>query len=316
MRRIAALLLTLTTVALALTACGGGGGGSEPAGLPEVSGQFGLPPKITAPGGSPTGEFQAKVLEAGDGHEIASGDLLVVEYVGQTWRENKVFDSSYGHGPVTFQIGVQPLIAGWVKGLIGKNVGSRVLLVIPPEDGYGAAGQPDADIRGDDTLVFVVDVLDGFPRAAGAEGAMKALNDPALPSVSGQAGARPTITVTSGTTPPAELVSRAVVAGTGRPVKTGDLLVVQYVGVNWRDGKEFDSSWGREAPVGLRLAETDLIKGWVQGLEGMKVGSRVLMVIPPELGYGQAGQPEAGIKPDDTLVFAVDILGAYEGAAA
>lgn len=187
--------------------------------------------------------------------------------------------------------------------------------MIPPEDGYGAAGQPDADIRGDDTLVFVVDVLGGFARTAAADGAEQPVSDPALPQVSGDTGARPKITVLRGTTPPADLVTKAVVEGSGPAVKSGDLLVVQYVGVNWRDGKEFDSSWGREAPVGLRLAETDLIKGWVQGLNGMKVGSRVLLVIPPSLGYGQAGQPEAGIKPDDTLVFAVDILGAYGGSA-
>ncbi|MCI0687266.1 MAG: FKBP-type peptidyl-prolyl cis-trans isomerase [Sporichthyaceae bacterium] len=309
MRRLAALLIT---AALAMAGCGDSDNGT----LPEVSGKFGEQPRITAPGGSPSGGFQAKVLESGDGRKISSGDLLVVEYVGQTWRENKVFDSSWGRGPVTFQIGVQPLIAGWVKGLIGKKVGSRVLLVVPPEDGYGAPGQPDAGIRGDDTLVFVVDLLGGFSRDAAAAGAKQQLSDPGLPSVSGQPGSRPKIGVLTGTTPPADLISRPVVAGTGPEVRSGDLVVVQYVGVNWRDGQEFDSSWGHEVPVALRLTESEVIKGWVQGLAGSKVGSRVLLVIPPQLGYGRAGQPKAGIKPGDTLVFVVDILGAFPGSTA
>lgn len=309
MRRIAVLL---TTAALGLSACGGG---SDSGSLPKVSGKLGEQPTITAPDAAPPGEFEAKVLASGAGRKIANGDLLVLEYVGQTWRENKVFDTSWGRGPVTSQIGVQPLLAGWVKGLIGKKVGSRILLVVPPKDGYGAGGAPEAEIKGDDTLVFVIDVLGGFPRTASVQGDVHPVSDPALPVIGGKADERPGITIPAGVTPPTRLVTKTVVPGTGPDVKAGDVLVVQYVGVNWRDGQEFDSSWERESPIGLRLAEAALIKGWVQGLAGTKVGSRVLLVIPPALGYGQEGQPEAGIKPGDTLVFVVDVLGAFTPSA-
>ena len=88
-------------------------------------------------------------------------------------------------------------------------------------------------------------------------------------------------------------------------------MVVQYTGVNWRTGKVFDSSWSRDEPFAFILGEGQVIKGWDDGLLGQKVGSRVMLVIPPADGYGSAGNSGAGIKGTDTIVFVVDILGAY-----
>lgn len=93
----------------------------------------------------------------------------------------------------------------------------------------------------------------------------------------------------------------------------------QYTGVRWRDGNEFDSSWkaGR-GPFATRLAVSDpktgepgVIKGWVDGLIGRRVGSRILLIVPPNLGYGAAGYEAGGITGTDTVVFVIDILGAY-----
>jgi peptidylprolyl isomerase len=88
-------------------------------------------------------------------------------------------------------------------------------------------------------------------------------------------------------------------------------VVVQYTGVIWRTGKVFDSSWSRSEPFGTVLSTSDVIAGWVDGLAGQKVGSRVMLVIPPKDGYGSTGASSAGIKGTDTLVFVVDILGAF-----
>ena len=130
-----------------------------------------------------------------------------------------------------------------------------------------------------------------------------------LPGVSTAVG-KPTITLPKGT-PPTTLVTKTVVSGTGDTVRSGDLLVVQYVGVKWADGKTFDSSWQRGVPAGFGIGVGQVIKGWDDGLVGHKVGDRVLLVVPPSEGYGAQGQSQAGISGTDTLVFAVDIVGTY-----
>lgn len=126
--------------------------------LPTASGTFGEKPSITFPEGSAPEDLAVRVLSEGEGDVVAAGDDIEVDYHGQTWG-GRVFDSSFDRGaPVTFPIGVGAVIAGWDDALVGKNVGSRVLISIPPHLGYGERGMPQAGIRGTDTLVFVVDI--------------------------------------------------------------------------------------------------------------------------------------------------------------
>jgi peptidylprolyl isomerase len=106
--------------------------------------------------------------------------------------------------------------------------------------------------------------------------------------------------------PPKELVTDDLEEGSGPEAKSGDTVTVQYVGVNYKTGKEFDSSWSRSEPFSFTLGAGEVIPGWDQGIEGMKVGGRRELVIPPELGYGPAGAPPA-IPPNETLVFVVDL---------
>ena len=106
--------------------------------------------------------------------------------------------------------------------------------------------------------------------------------------------------------PPKKLVTDELEEGSGPEAKSGDTVTVQYVGVNYKTGKEFDSSWSRSEPFSFTLGAGEVIPGWDQGIEGMKVGGRRELVIPPELGYGSAGAPPA-IPPNETLVFVVDL---------
>jgi peptidylprolyl isomerase len=106
--------------------------------------------------------------------------------------------------------------------------------------------------------------------------------------------------------PPTQLVVDDVVKGRGPAAKDGDRLTVDYVGLNWSNGKEFDSSWTRKQPFTVPLGQGQVIQGWDQGLVGMKKGGRRLLVIPPDLGYGASGSPPA-IGPNETLVFAIDL---------
>lgn len=118
---------------------------------------------------------------------------------------------------------------------------------------------------------------------------------------------KPTVEVPSGP-PPKKLESEDLVEGEGPKAKAGDEVSVQYVGVNYKSGKEFDSSWSRGAePFTFPLGAGFVIAGWDQGVEGMKVGGRRELTIPPELGYGPEGSPPT-IPPNETLVFVVDLV--------
>jgi len=127
--------------------------------LPEATGTFGEKPTLTFPETVAPTELEVVVLEPGDGDLVAAGDDLVVNYLGQTWG-GAIFDNSYDRGtPISFPIGLGAVIAGWDEGLVGRQIGSRLLLSIPPRLGYGTRGMPAAGIKGTDTLVFVVDIV-------------------------------------------------------------------------------------------------------------------------------------------------------------
>jgi len=105
--------------------------------------------------------------------------------------------------------------------------------------------------------------------------------------------------------PPDELYQRDVVAGKGKAVKTGDNVAVQYVGVLFSDGEQFDASWDRDEPFEFQLGKMGVIAGWDEGVVGMKKGGRRMLVIPPDKAYGAQGQGSIG--PNETLIFVIDL---------
>jgi peptidylprolyl isomerase len=117
---------------------------------------------------------------------------------------------------------------------------------------------------------------------------------------------KPQVTVPEGA-PPKKLVIKEITAGSGAEAKKGDEVTVQYVGVNYKRGDQFDASWDRHEPFSFTLGAGMVIPGWDQGIEGMKVGGRRELIIPPELAYGPSGSPPA-IPPNETLIFVVDLL--------
>jgi FKBP-type peptidyl-prolyl cis-trans isomerase len=132
------------------------GGGA----LPTVTTAAGKAPLIAIPASTAPKTLQVKTLIKGSGPKVKSSQEVMVQYTGVIWRTKKVFDSSWTRKqPYTTQIGVGQVIKGWDTGLVGQPVGSRVMLVIPPADGYGSTGSSGAGIKGNDTLVFVVDII-------------------------------------------------------------------------------------------------------------------------------------------------------------
>jgi peptidylprolyl isomerase len=108
--------------------------------------------------------------------------------------------------------------------------------------------------------------------------------------------------------PPADLVAEDIAVGDGPAAEAGQTATVHYVGVSFSSGEEFDASWNRGEPFSFTLGRGQVITGWDWGVVGMRVGGRRRLVIPPHLGYGDRGAGGV-IKPGETLVFVVDLLG-------
>jgi peptidylprolyl isomerase len=133
-----------------------------------------------------------------------------------------------------------------------------------------------------------------------------ATEDAAEPSDLKDTKTKPVIAKPSGD-PPSKLVKKDIVKGKGKTATKGSQLSMQYVGVSWSTGEEFDASWDRGEPFQFQLGGGQVIQGWDKGIVGMKVGGRRQLTIPPEMAYGPAGAPPA-IGPNETLIFVVDLL--------
>jgi peptidylprolyl isomerase len=159
-------------------------------------------------------------------------------------------------------------------------------------------------------LVLVVCGLAGCGGSGKAPGVQLApssgLTQTATTSVPAALSKKPVVTVPSGPAP-TTLVTKDLVVGSGKAASAGATVTVNYVGVLYSTGKEFDSSWSRNQTFTTPLSPGSVIPGWVQGIAGMKVGGRRELIIPPSLAYGKAGSGST-IPPNSTLIFVVDLL--------
>jgi FKBP-type peptidyl-prolyl cis-trans isomerase len=314
MRRILTLIALPLLGAAALAGCGSSSPSSSPGPNAAVTanGAFGHAPSVKIPKEKPASTLAVKTLIQGNGATIQKSDLVLSNFTLYLWSgtTNKLVDSTY---PFTPQVLPASLLPGIQTALTGKKLGSRVLAVLPPKEGYGSSGNSQLGVSGTDTLVFVMDLIQRYTSGTvSASGSHVSSGGGALPSVSTAHGGAPAVTIPKGVAAPKTLTAKTLIKGSGPAVTKGQDLVVQYTGVNWRTGKVFDSSWVRAMPYAFRIGATpsQVIPGWDKGLVGQTVGSRVMLLIPPSDGYGSAGQAQAGIKGTDTLVFVVDIISA------
>lgn len=299
MRRL--LLPILLLLAMILAGCSAeADDGSSATGAPTeadagvtVSEDTTTAPEITLPDGDPPTDLVAQTVVAGDGDTVVVGDLLLADYTGWLWEDGEQFDSSWDRGsPADFGIGVGAVIGGWDEGLVGRQVGDRVLLVVPPELGYGDEGSPGG-IPGGATLVFVVDIRDTF--GARDDLAASPVEDlPAgLPVVEGQPGLPPTIDVSTAV-PPEQSTSVVVLEGEGDTVE-GETVVVHAVQAPLDTGVVEFSTWD-SAPQSVPRTG---LPGLEEALDGAREGTRVVSLI--------AAEDNEGVD----LVLVLDVLGGF-----
>lgn len=269
-----------------------------------VTGKFGAKPTVKFKAPWAIDKTRTKVLSEGKGATVQKTGTVEVNYEGVNGRTGETFDESFSRKQsVAFPL--DQVIPGFQKGLEGQKVGSRVLIAMPGKDGYDASGgSPQAGIQVGDTLIFVVDIVS--TTLTGPEGKTVAPKA-GMPAVK-DSGGKPEITIPKGD-PPSKLQVAPLIQGTGKTVAETDTITVNYQAVSWKTGKVVDQSYGK-APETGPLAQ--LIPGWQQGLKGQKVGSRVELVVPPDLAYPD-GNATPKIDKGDTLVYVVDILFATQG---
>lgn len=246
--------------------------------LPSVQGGFDQAPKISFPSGATPTTLKVSYLHRGGGAAVKRGELLVANYLGQIWH-GKVFDSSFSRKQLSpFPIGVGAVIPGWDSGLVGVPVGSRVLLVIPPADGYGVAGDSAAGISGTDTLVFVIDVIAAYGKGYLAQSNPKVLHT----SVDGvtihaSGNQQPSVVIPKNTPQPKAVKMTELASGNG-PRITAGLVIMQLIQAGWA-GKLVASSWTLGSPFGTNIGQIGK-PGIFDKLVGMTVGSRILLELP------------------------------------
>ncbi len=291
-RPIALVPIALVTTVLALSSCGTAAPGATTGDtsasptpsvsahsdgpLPEVSGAFGERPSLTFPDGIPSDSLQVSVLSAGGGRTVEAGDFLGVDVLGQVWAGDVLQSTFDGTMPMTFQIGTGAVIPGWDQALVGQPVGSRVLVTVPPSLAYGENGYPDGGIPGSVTLAFVFDILGAYPADAGGDPDATPTAEAAnvVPVVQGELGGTASISVPDGAPEPTEPSTTVLAESTGAPVQAGE-LVAQYTWISW-DNTPGQSTWVTGSPAVLKVEPG----GPFDGLTGVPLGSRVLVVVP------------------------------------
>lgn len=239
--------------------------------------------------------LQTAVIVEGTGPKITGGQFVTWDYAVFNGLDKSQITATKFDGSDSPQQMI-PATGDLCKALAGVREGSRIALLVPSEvAGTSATGEVASQ-------VWVFDIKKIFlPRAVGD---LKAPEN-GLPVVNRATDGHPAVTISKGSAPKA--FKRAVVIeGKGDVVKEGQSVLVNYTGYLW-NGTVFDSSWDAGQPQTFVVDAEHLIPGFVKALTGIKVGSQVIAVIPPSLGYGAAGN--GTIPGDSTLVFVVDVLG-------
>jgi peptidylprolyl isomerase len=306
-------LLAAVGILAALTACS-----SDPAtagcdtsivsgdasSIVTAPGKVGTAPKVEFPTPLIAKTTQKSDIVTGKGPLVGVGQPVVVDVTIVNGANGAVLQkTTYGStGGSLLTLGKSdfPAIS---LGLECEHVGSRVAIVGSAKDSHSGQADPTNDIGANDSFVYVVDIKSAFP--AKANGADQ-LPQNGMPQVVLAPDGTPGVTIPK-VAPPKSLEVNVLKSGSGSKVASGDYAVVKYTGLLWSDSTVFDSTWKTNQATALQIQKGTVVDGFAKGLIGQRVGSQVLLVIPPSQGYGAQGN--GTVPANATLVFVVDILG-------
>lgn len=307
-RRLTAAVAALSLSLLALTACGEDSGEATTA-LDSVTieAEAGKAPEVTWDGKLEPEKTETKVLVTGDGEKTAEGDNVLTHiWLGNGFTQEQSFSSYDSGSPELLTIG-DNLTKGIRASIEGFPVGSVVAAAVPAEDAFGEAGNSTLGIGNGDSVLFVMELVEIVPNEPQGTEQTPAAWAPALVEEDGLITG---FDFTDTPKPTGKLQVTNLIEGDGAVVEEGQTIYVNYLGQVYKAKAPFDDSYSRGVPAGFAIGVGQVVKGWDEALVGQTVGSRVVMAIPPKLGYGAEGNADAGIKGTDTLFFVVDILAA------
>lgn len=283
---------------------GGSSGSTAVTPSPSASGTPAPSPTRTAPATPPAvagatttlpDGLQYIVITPGSGDPVQAGEIVRLDYSGWLQDAGTLFDTSYSTGqPFIFTVGAGSVIKGWDEGVIGMLPGEKRRLIVPASLGYGDAGSPPK-IPAGATLIFDIELY-GATTPTPFGQTVAPTPPPSPPEVSG-----------TPTTLPDGLQYIIVQEGSGDPLPAEAFTTVNYSGWVKDSGVLFDSSYnpGRQ-PLEFALGFQKVIKGWDEGLVGMRPGEKRRLIIPPSLGYG--ANVRGLIPANSTLIFDVDLI--------
>ncbi|MBK7822008.1 MAG: FKBP-type peptidyl-prolyl cis-trans isomerase [Tessaracoccus sp.] len=272
-----------------------------------IDGDAAAAPSVSFDASQPITSEVVRITDQGSGDTLAEGQLMTFNYLVCDFATGEKLHSTWGATtddakPETLVLTATTFGPTVSASLQNAKVGTRLLWGQP---GLSAEQSPTGEAT--NPYLFVLSVTGTQTIPSAASGTEVKPTDKSLPAIAITDG-KPTVTIPSSFEEPKELVVQPLIEGTGPVVETGQTLMVKYTG--WlTDGTQFDSSWDREAPqnvLNFQVGAGGVIQGWDQGLVGQKVGSRVLLVIPADLAYGETDRDN--IPANSTLIFVVDIL--------
>lgn len=300
-----ALMLTLG----GLAACGGeeqqaAGGGLDTV---TVEGDPGKAPEVDFAERLDAAQAETEVLVEGDGEEVETGDSVLAHlWIGNGYSRDQAFSTYEADKPELLTLG-DSLSEPIKDGIEGHPVGSRVAVLSSAEDAFGESGNAQLGIGNKDSVLFVIDIIG---QVAGEPSGQERTPAKWAPTLVEKDGVVTGFDFSGAHEPGGKLLETTLVKGEGPAVESGQTIYVHYLGQVYQADKPFDESYSTGTPASFPIGVGQVVKGWDQALVGTTVGSRVILEIPPALGYGKAGNEQAGIKGTDTLYFVVDVLGA------
>ncbi len=267
------------------------------------------PPRSKWNGNLDVDKTETTVVTEGDGAVIADGDQVVANiWIGNGSTQEQAY-STYDEGGAPETVAASDSLSPVFKdAVLGQKVGSRVAVTATAADAFGEAGNSQMGIGNKDTVLIVVDLMSSYTVLDGPQGE-KQKSPSWAPGVIEDGDTVTGLDFKGTPKPDGKLRSAALIQGDGDVVKKGQTITVNYLGQVYNGKAPFDESYTKQ-PASFPIGVGKVVSGWDKSLVGATVGSRMILAIPPADGYGDAGQPDAGIKGTDTLYFVVDILAA------
>lgn len=304
------LLLVPALLATSLAACGSdSGGASDSSGSDDalhgivITGDIGSAPEVEWNGELETDETETTVVTEGDGDEVVEGDQVQANlWVGNGTTQEQAYSTYDEGGTAETVTASEDLSPVFKEAVLGQTLGSRVAVTTTAAEAFGEAGNPNMGIGNKDTVLIIVDLMEIYEPPT-----PKDVPASEMPKVVEEKGKPVGLDFTGLPEPKADddLKRTVIEEGDGEEVTTEMTIKVNYLGSTYKAKEPFDESYSAE-PVEFAL--TGVVQGWTYGLEGVKVGSRVLLAIPPALGYGATEQEN--IPANSTLYFVVDVISA------